>query len=127
MSIKLQPKLTAEIIQGASQWPACKPFGDIPSIFPQANTPILVICDFANGIVILSIVMYVNRILLSLVFFALIESNNPGVSSTWFRSLESSLINLSFAILRNDHENNVANTLVLIWKPKWKQAFSNRG
>ena len=28
---------------GASQWPACKPFGDIHSICPWANTPILVI------------------------------------------------------------------------------------
>ena len=27
---------------GASQWPACKPFGDIHSICPWANTPILV-------------------------------------------------------------------------------------
>ena len=28
---------------GASQWPVCKPFGDIHSICPWANTPILVI------------------------------------------------------------------------------------
>ena len=27
---------------GTSQWPACKPFGDIHSIGPWANTPILV-------------------------------------------------------------------------------------
>ena len=27
---------------GASQWPACKPFGDIHSICPWANTQILV-------------------------------------------------------------------------------------
>ena len=27
---------------GASQWPGCKPFGDIHSICPWANTPILV-------------------------------------------------------------------------------------
>ena len=27
---------------GASQWPVCKPFGDIHSICPWANTPILV-------------------------------------------------------------------------------------
>ena len=27
---------------GASQWPACKPFGDIHSVCPWANTPILV-------------------------------------------------------------------------------------
>ena len=27
---------------GASQWPACKPFGDIHSICPWANVPILV-------------------------------------------------------------------------------------
>ena len=27
---------------GASQWPACQPFGDIHSICPWANTPILV-------------------------------------------------------------------------------------
>ena len=28
---------------GASQWPVCKPFGDIHSICPWANTPILVL------------------------------------------------------------------------------------
>ena len=27
---------------GASQWPACEPFGDIHNICPWANTPILV-------------------------------------------------------------------------------------
>ena len=31
------------MIPGASQWPACKPFVDIHSICPWANTPILVI------------------------------------------------------------------------------------
>ena len=31
---------------GASQWLACKPFGDIHSICPWANTPILVIIMF---------------------------------------------------------------------------------
>ena len=36
-------QLTADIIPGASQWPACKSFVDIPSICPQANTPILVV------------------------------------------------------------------------------------
>ena len=29
---------------GASQWPSCKPFGDIHSICPWANTPIIVNC-----------------------------------------------------------------------------------
>ena len=34
--------LQSDIIPGESQWPASKPFGDIPSICPQPNTPILV-------------------------------------------------------------------------------------
>ena len=34
---------------GASQWPACKPFGDIHSICPWANTPILVFLLFWHG------------------------------------------------------------------------------
>ena len=29
-------------------WLACKPFGDIHSICPQANTPILVVLMFLN-------------------------------------------------------------------------------
>ena len=33
---------------GASQWPACKPFGDIHSICAWANTPILVIILIDN-------------------------------------------------------------------------------
>ena len=34
MSIKLQPKMLTDCrhYPGASQWPACKPFGDIPSL-----------------------------------------------------------------------------------------------
>ena len=28
---------------GASQWPACKPFGDMHSICPWSNTPVLVV------------------------------------------------------------------------------------
>ena len=38
---------------GASQWPACKPFGDIHSICPWANTPILAmfvfVCHLRNN------------------------------------------------------------------------------
>ena len=43
MSIKHQPKVTADIIPGVSKWPACNPFGDISSIYPRANALILVL------------------------------------------------------------------------------------
>ena len=36
---------------GASQCPACKTFGDIHSIFPWANTPILVVYEVVSGYV----------------------------------------------------------------------------
>ena len=39
---------------GASQWPACKPFGDIHSICPWANTPILVCKYFSTWVYKLS-------------------------------------------------------------------------
>ena len=45
MSIKLKPKILTDCrhYPRAWQWPACKPFGDITSICPRANTQILVL------------------------------------------------------------------------------------
>ena len=42
---------------GATKWPACKPFGDTSSIFPQANTAILVI--IYNELILISIYQHI--------------------------------------------------------------------
>ena len=57
---------TADIISGASQWLVCKPFGDIPSICPRANTPILVFLWYA---------LFVNKYIITL-FFENIDNFN---------------------------------------------------
>ena len=38
-------EMRSKVIFGLSKWPAYKPFWDIHSICPWANTPILVVCE----------------------------------------------------------------------------------